>query len=75
MLIANRVKEKNTKNGLYKKDYKLYANKITNIKENFIKSVMVNDYIFINLVGLSIYAFVVGLAFLSTRYIINFYLN
>lgn len=48
---------------------------ITNIKENFIKSVMVNDYIFINLVGLSIYAFVVGLAFLSTRYIINFYLN
>ena len=63
MLIANRVKEKNTKNGLYKKDYKLYVNKITNIKENFIKSVMVNDHIFINLVGLSIYAFVVGLVF------------
>ena len=36
---------------------------ITKIKENFIKSVMVNDYIFINLVGLSIDAFVIDLAF------------
>lgn len=44
-------------------------------KKNFIKSVMVNDYFFVNLVGLSIDTFVVGLAFLSTRYIINFYLN
>ena len=36
---------------------------------------MASEYIFINLVSLSIYAFVVGLAFLSIRYIINFYLN
>ncbi len=32
-------------------------------KRNFIKSIMVNDYFFINLVGLSIDVFVVDLVF------------
>ena len=51
-----------------KKDYKWYANKITNIKEKFYKKRSGKWLFFVNLVGLYIDAFVVDLVFINTLY-------